>query len=132
MTDLTTAELLHQLAGQLTARQLHRLLRDGIFTIDTPGAGSGNGGHRFAPAEAAAIADYLTMRDRIRSGAYYHERLAHHLQPASTAEEIAQKIYDDHYPDAIAGRGRGEQALRFALQELIALLGAAGALSPTA
>lgn len=79
MTDLTTAELLHQLAGQLTARQLHRLIRDGTLTIDTPATGSGNGGHRFAPAEAAAIADHVTMRDRIRSGAYYAERLAHHL-----------------------------------------------------
>lgn len=132
MRDLSSTELLESLDGRLTARQLLYMMRRGIIAIDSPGNGSG-AHHRFSPAEARAIADYVDMRDRITTGAYYAERLAHHLQPpSSTAEEIAQAIYDAHYEAAIAGGGEAEHALRFALQELIALLGAAGALSDTA
>lgn len=41
---------------------------------------------------------------------------------------IAQRVYDDHHAGAVAGGGEGEHALRFALQELVAMLNAAGLL----
>lgn len=131
MRDITSAELLQALDHRITPRQLQNWIRNERITIDTPSPGSGRGrAHRFSPAEARAIADLVDMTDRVNTGAYYQQRLLEHLSAPvlDHATEIMQAIYDAHYPGAIAGRGEGEHALRFALQELVALLGAAGAL----
>jgi hypothetical protein len=63
---MTTHEVIAQLGGRITYRQLDYWIRTGAITIgDTRNPGSGNR-RRFSPVEVAALNDFVDMYERVR------------------------------------------------------------------